>query len=119
MTRGLDPETLSRCLLRDHGTIAKGGTETVDGKQAVVLIDKGDRPGTAPGKLYVAAEDEPLPLRTIATGNQRPGGKKDPQCGGDTPTRTGDEAKFSRYNESLDITAPPGAVDVGAGGTAS
>jgi len=119
VTNGLDPDTLSRCLRQDHGTIAKGGTETVDGEQAIVLIDKGDRPGAAPGKLYVAAEGEPLPLRTIATGNQRPGGKKDPQCDGDTPTRAGDEAKFSRYNEALDITAPPGAVDVGANGSAS
>ena len=119
VTNGLDPETLSRCLVQDHGTIEKGGTETVDGEQAVVLIDKGDRPGTAPGKLYVAAEGEPLPLRTIATGNQRPGGKKDPKCDGDTPTRAGDEAKFSRYDESLDITAPPGAVDVTETGTSS
>jgi hypothetical protein len=119
VTNGLDPETLSRCLVKDHGTIAKGGTETVEGKQAVVLIDKGDRPGAAPGKLYVAAEGDPLPLRTIATGNQRPGGKQDPKCDGDTPTRAGDEAKFSRYNEPLDITAPPGAVDVGGSGTAS
>ncbi len=120
LTKGLDPETLSHCLATDHGTLAKGGTETIDGKKTVVLIDKGDRPGTTPGKLFVAATGDPLPLRTIATGNQRPGGKRDPRCDEDNRrARAGDEARFDRYDESLDIKAPPGAVEVGATGTAS
>ena len=116
LTKGIDPQTLSDCLAKDHGTIEKGGTETVDGQEAVVLIDKGDRPGTTPGKLYVAATGEPLPLRTIATGNQRPGGSPDPRCDEDNRrARKGDEAKFGRYDESLDIKAPPGAVEIGTG----
>jgi hypothetical protein len=106
----LAPGTLGRCLLKDHGTITRGPAATVDGQRAIVLLDKGDRPGTAPGKLYVAATGDPLPLRTIATGPERRGGKKDPLCDGDTPTQRGDAALFSRYDERLDITAPPGAV---------
>jgi hypothetical protein len=86
-----------------------------------VILDKGDRPGTSPGRLYIAATGEPLPLRTIATGPERPGGKKDPRCDSDTPTRAGDEVLFSRYDEPLDITAPPDALDLGkvGGGTPS
>jgi hypothetical protein len=120
LTKGLDLETLSRCLSKDHGTLAKGGEETVDGKKAVVVLDKGDQPGTAPAKLYVAASGEPLPLRTLATGNERPGGKKDPSCNPDgSRAEKGDEKTFSRYNEPLDITAPAGAIDIGGAGNSS
>jgi hypothetical protein len=120
LTKGLDPRTLSRCLTREHGTIAKGGTETVDGEPAVVLIDRGGRPGTNPGKLWVATTGDPLPLRTIATGNERPGGRQDPECNeSGRRTRRGDEVRLSRYNESIDVTAPPGAVDLSGAGTAS
>jgi hypothetical protein len=120
LTKGLDPETLSRCLAKEHGTLAKGGTETVEGEKTVVVLDKGDRPGTNAGKLYVATTGEPFPLRTIATGDERPGGKQDPQCNeSDRRTRAGDEVKLSRYNESLDVKAPPGAIDLEGAGTAS
>jgi hypothetical protein len=119
ITKELDPAVLSRCLVEDHGTLARGGTATVAGQRAVVIVDKGDRPGTAPGKLFVAATGPPLPLRMIATGRERPGGTKDPQCDGDSaPTQAGDEVRLSKYNEPLDVAAPPAAVDLG-GGTAS
>jgi len=117
VTKDLDPETLASCLVKGHGTLENGGTTTVDGQEAVVIVDKGDRPGTAPGKLFVAATGEPLPLRTLATGAERPGGKKDPKCDDSTATRAGDEATFSDYNEPLDLSAPPGAVEVGSGTT--
>jgi hypothetical protein len=121
IAKEVEPANLSRCLLKDNGTLAAGGTAKVRGQPAVVIVDKGDRPGTSPGRLYVAATGEPLPLRTIATGPERPGGKKDPGCDSDTPTRAGDEVLFSRYDEPLDITAPPDALDLGklSGGTPS
>ncbi len=121
IAKEVDPANLSRCLLRDHGTLASGGTGKVAGQPAVVILDKGDRPGTSPGRLYVAATGEPLPLRTIATGPERPGGKKDALCDSDTPTRAGDEVVLSRFDEPLDITAPPDALDLGklSGGTQS
>lgn len=121
LTRELDPATLSRCLLKEHGTLAHGGKATVAGQPAVVIVDKGDRPGTAPGKLFVAATGKPLPLRTLATGSERPGGRKDPLCDSDsedTPTRAGDIINFSRYDEPLKISPPPAALDIG-GGSAS
>ena len=120
LTKDLDPAKLSRCLLKDHGTIADGGKATVDGQEAVVIVDKGDRPGTAPGKLFVAATGEPLPLRTLTTGKERPGGTKDPECDSDdSPAQPGDTATFSNYNEPLNISAPPSAVDLGGKGSAS
>ena len=120
LTQYLNPKTLGRCLVKDHGTLAKGGTATIFGQRAVVLIDKGDKPGTAPGKLYVAATGEPLPLRLVTTGKQRPGGPKRPECGDTgTPAEPGDVATFSGYNEPLDISAPPGALDLGTAGSPS
>jgi hypothetical protein len=118
LTKDLDTKTLSSCLVKGHGTLEHGGKATVDGQEAVVIVDKGDRPGTNPGKLFVAATGEPLPLRTLATGPERPGGKKDPRCDDSTPTTAGDEATFSDYNEPLDFSAPSGAVEIG-GGTSS
>jgi outer membrane lipoprotein-sorting protein len=112
LTKQLDVATLSRCLVKDHGTISKGGAATVNGEAAVVLLDKGDRPGSAPGKLFVAAKGDPLPLRIVATGEERPGGTKDPLCN-DSGSRThrGDTLTLSRYNESLEIAPPEGALD--------
>jgi len=115
LTKEIDPATLSRCLVKDHGTLTDGGKATVDGQDAIVLVDKGDRPGTAPGKLFVAAQGDPLPLRTIATGAERPGGTKDPECDDSSRTKKGDEALFSKYDESLDLKAPQSAVDLGNG----
>ena len=54
IAKEVDPANLSRCLLKDHGTLASGGTGKVGGQPAVVILDKGDRPGTSPGRLYVA-----------------------------------------------------------------
>jgi hypothetical protein len=113
LTRALDPKTLSRCLVKEHGTLARRGTATIDGRRAVVIVDKGDRPGSVPGRLYVAATGEPLPLRVVTTGKQRPGGHKDPGCDDDTPAEAGDEVIFSNYNRPLEVSPPPAAVDIG------
>lgn len=119
ITKGLDFATLSRCMTDFHGTLRVAGKETVNGQAAVVIVDKGDRPGTAPSKLFVATTGEPLPLRGTTTGKQRRGGKRDPECNDPASrARPGDEITFSRYNEDLNITAPAGARDL-TPGTAS
>lgn len=119
LEKEFDPAHLSRCLVRGHGTLARGGTATVDGRRTVVIVDKGDRPGTNPGKLFVATTGDPLPLRMLATGRERPGGRKDPECDSDdSPTTPGDQVTLSRYDEPVDIEEPPAAVDL-TGGTPS
>ena len=105
--------TLSRCLPANHGTLRHAGTATVDGQQAIVIVDTGDRPGSRAGKLYVAATGTPFPLRFAATGTRRPGGTVPPGC-----TASGGQGNgvltFSRYNEPLGVTAPAGAVNLQA-----
>lgn len=120
LTKEFDPARLSRCLVKGHGTLSRGGTATVGGRPAVVIVDRGDRPGTNPGRLYVAATGDPLPLRMIATGRERPGGSKDPECDADdSPATPGDEVVLSGYDEPVDIEEPAAAVDLSGGGTAS
>ncbi len=116
LTKDIDPKVLGDCLRRDHGSLEHGGTATVDGQQTVVIIDKGDKPGTAPGKLFVAATGKPFPLRLVATGPPKPGGKPDPRCdddeGDDEEAQAGDVLTFSKFDEELGIKPPPKAVDL-------
>jgi len=79
---------------------------------AVTITDEGDVPGSTPSKLYVAATHEPLLLRAVATGKQRPGGPRHSACSGSGElTEPGDELSFGRYNQPMGITAPAGAVE--------
>jgi hypothetical protein len=122
LTRGTDIATLSRCLADFDllGSLSVAGRQTVNGQPAVVVVDKGDRPGTTPSKLFVATTGEPRPLRATATGRERPGGKRDPECNDpSTEAGPGDELTFSRYNKDLEIEAPPGARDLTPGRSAS
>ncbi len=108
----LDARSLGRCLAGEPGTLTVDGMGTVDGQAAVIVSDKGDAPGATPAKFYVAATGEPVLLRALATGKQRPGGTRESECSesGDVTT-PGDEISLSRYNEPMNITAPVGAVE--------
>jgi hypothetical protein len=119
-----DPATIGHCLVASHhGTISKAGTDTVAGTPVVVLEDKGDAPGSSPGKLYVAASGPPLPLRVVETGPKKPGGKPDPQCKETSvrSTTTASDLRLSDYDKTVTIEAPKGAMDLSklAGGGAS
>jgi len=109
-----DISTLADCFNLDHGTISKGGTATFEGRAAVVLLDKGDKPGTAPGKLYVAASGTPYPLGIQITGATRagtpPGGEK---CsGGSVSANDRATLTLSDYGKAVIVTPPPGALDL-------
>jgi hypothetical protein len=89
----------------------------------VVISNKGDKPGTSPGELYVPAEGAALPTRLTQTGKDKPGGKPDPRCDDDDSgsTTTDADIRLSNYDKPVDITAPKGALspeDLLKGGTA-
>jgi len=112
-----DPARVGKCVLsQDVGKLSEDVAETTyDGKKAVVIEDKGDKPGTGPGKLYVAAEGEPLPLKAEKTGPDKPGGTPDPKCGetkADDSDTLSSEVTLSKYNEPVTIEAPADAVDL-------
>jgi len=115
--KGLAPKDLSYCLGIGNGTLRNAGTRTEHGRRAVVVADKGDVPGDAPGELYVAATGPALPLRVTQTGKERPGGKPDPRCdssepGDEASTTTASDYRFSAFDKPVRITAPPDALDL-------
>jgi hypothetical protein len=76
-------------LLANHGTLAKGGTSTVDGQKVVAVNDT-----TNGGTLYVATSGKPYPIEIVKTGSQ------------------GGQISFDRFNQSFTITAPANAIDI-------
>jgi hypothetical protein len=75
--------------LADHGTLAKGGKRTIEGKQAIGLRDT-----TKGGTLYVATTGAAYPLEITK------GGKE-------TGTVT-----LSHWNQPVTLEAPAGAIDI-------
>lgn len=113
----MQPDVLADCLSGGLGrlTIRK---DTLDGRPVVVLVDKGDRPGSEPSELYVAAADPQLPVRATQSGPERPGGPPpDPKCSSDDeedkdgPVIRAD-LRFSRWDEPVEIEAPADALDL-------
>jgi len=86
----LDRKKLFDALLSPEGTVKSGGSATVNGKKAAVLIDS----SADGGKLYVAATGPALPLRIERSGDN--GGRVD----------------FIDYNADVSVDAPSGALDI-------
>jgi hypothetical protein len=83
---------INKILSEDEGTesVEKGGVTTIDGKQAIKLIDKSEEGGA----LYVATEGEPYPLRLAG------------------PTAADGGLTFSQYGEKFSDIKVPAAADV-------
>lgn len=106
----LSPRGLAGCLSVGVGSLRDGKPASVDGRAADVVIDRGDKPGTAPGRLFIAKDGPPLPLRLQTTGKSRPGGKPDPKCDPDGASTTASDLVLSRFDEPVKIEAPKDAV---------
>ena len=103
------PATLRRCAFgSQNDAISLGHPATIDGAPADVVIAHGQVPGSAPGRVYVAAGSVPLPLRIIQTGPSRPGGGDDPICGTTSMADTAvwSQYGFDRYDLPVHIAAP-------------
>jgi hypothetical protein len=86
----LDTKKLFDQLLTPQGSITTGGSASVNGQKALILVDN----SASGGKLYVAETGEALPLRIERTGSS--GGRVD----------------FSDYNADVHVDVPAGAVDL-------
>jgi hypothetical protein len=113
------PATLARCLTTNLGTVTKRPATTFQGRRVIVLADKGDKPGTSPGLLYLTAAGRVLPVRAVQTGRQRPGGHPAAACGGADRTTTRTDIRFSRFDKPVKIGAPAKALDLTQAGTPS
>src|SRR5437764_268932 len=110
----LIPLVLSGCGSSSSGgdTASKPPKQLLPDVQSAVAEDQGDRPGTNPGQLYVAASGPALPLRVLQTGPQKPGGSADPTCGGGSDTTKSADVRLSNFDKDVKISAPPGALDL-------
>ena len=77
-------------LLTPQGTVSTGGSATVNGHKALILIDNSSQGG----KLYVASTGAALPLRIARSG------------------ANGGQIDFTDYNAHVSVEAPAGAVDI-------
>jgi hypothetical protein len=110
-----DPNKVADCLVGDFGgKLAKQGTTSVAGKNVVTLSADGSAPGTAPGRLDVASDGPPLPVRHERTGLAKAGGTSTCRGGGlsantqDTMSGTVD---FSNFNGAITVSPPKDAVE--------
>jgi hypothetical protein len=117
---GFAPKRIASCLTAHVGTLTNKGVKTVDGRQVVVIADAGDKPGSAPGELWVAVDDPTVPLREIRTGPAKKGGAKDAACDDDgADTTVKGTLAFSRFDKAPKVVAPKGALtpEQAAGGS--
>jgi hypothetical protein len=80
-------EYLVDTALRSHGTLARKGTSTVDGRKVVAIGDL-----TVGGTLYVAADGSPYPV--------------------EVHTPSAGTIRFDRWNQPVTLTAPTDALNV-------
>lgn len=105
----LAPQTLGRCLAENRGTLTAVGRAEIGGQPAVLVKDAGDKPGSAPGVLAVAATGTPYPLRYTTTGGQRAGGRID-VCNNGKATNAHGSVTFSQFGHVAAIQAPKNPV---------
>jgi hypothetical protein len=89
--------------------LSVAGTASVGGRAAVIVVSDGTVPGSAPGKVYVAATGPAWPLRAVVTGPRKPGGSG--ACAEPTTSRTSD-ITVSDFNQPIALAAPASALDL-------
>lgn len=116
-----DLDSVRQCLLDGpHGTLTKGGQSQVDGYPTVTIDDRGDKPGSARARYFVATAAPHYMVRIDEMGAVLPGGP----AASTTCRRMFASALASGLgaarvdlldiNSVAPIAAPPGAVDIQA-----
>jgi hypothetical protein len=100
--------------LRCWGSRPRGlsvtGTGSVDGRAAVIVASDGSVPGSAPGKVYVAASGRPWLLRATVTGPRKPGGTG--ACAEPHSTVQSSDIRLSDFNQPVALTPPAASLDL-------
>jgi hypothetical protein len=104
------PKKAASCLDSHVGTLTNKGEKTVAGGKVIVIADAGDKPGTAPGEIWLD-EKTGLPVRQSQTGPARAGGQKDSACDDDWPSPTKTSSyTLSKFGKAPKVVAPKHAV---------
>ncbi len=105
----LAPGTLARCLTEDHGRLmVERRPGIVNHRRVLVVRDAGNAPGATPSTITVSAAGPPYPLRYVATGRTRRGGRVDACNDGKGVGATG-TITLGRFGATPSISAPAGA----------
>ena len=98
-----------RCWAARKRGLSVAGTGSIGGRAAVIVVSDGSVPGSAPGKVYVAATGRAWPLRATVTGPRKPGGSG--ACAESTTLRTSD-ITISDFNQPIALAAPSSALNL-------
>ena len=99
-----------RCwAARKHG-LSVAGTGNVAGRAAVIIVSDGSVPGSAPGRVYVAASGRTWPLRSIITGPRKPGGTG--PCSQPSSTVRASDVTLSDFNQPIAVAPPAASLDL-------
>ncbi len=112
----LSPGTFARCLTEDHGALTVAGHATIDGTPAVIIRDAGNAPGATPSTIAVASRGAPYPLRYVASGATRRGGRIDVCNDGRGNGATG-SITLSQFGRTPVVQAPARAGSAGGAQT--
>lgn len=82
-----DMRKLIGTVLGQHGTLAKGGTSTIEGQKVIAVKDK-----SRGGFLYVATTGKPYPVQLSKSGSG--------------------EVSFKDWNASVSISAPSNSINI-------
>jgi hypothetical protein len=114
------PKRAASCLDSHVGTLSNKGEKDYAGGKVVVIADAGDKPGSAPGEIWLD-EKTGLPVRETQTGPAKAGGRKDAACDDEWPSTTKTSSyTLSKFGKAPKVVAPKHAVTpkqaVGSGG---
>jgi hypothetical protein len=102
----LAPGTLARCLTEDHGRLTiERGRPIIDHRRAIIVRDAGNAPGATPSTIAIAAGGVHYPLRYVATGPTRRGGRADVCNNGKGGGATG-TINLGRFGNAPSIQPP-------------
>ena len=105
------PPRQAQCAVKVHGALTKGAVTNIGGKRVIELKDDGKAPGASPNSTFISLDGAPLPVRSVDSGPQTPGGDK--SCSDSDTTMSG-ETDFGYSRPAPQITPPPTAGGSGA-----
>ncbi|MGB2941085.1 MAG: hypothetical protein WBD38_12400, partial [Candidatus Dormiibacterota bacterium] len=120
---GLSPPVLADCL-GVHGSLSKGGTQSINGKKAIEVQDKGDSPGGRAGSRFIAVDSPHVLLRLTASGPTTAGSSPTTgKCAAPAtpaPAPSGSPAPdsgpvtidYGDYGKPVSVTTPTDTVDL-------
>jgi hypothetical protein len=110
-TGGLTPQRLAACA-RPTPRLQYGGTTTVGGRRAVIIVDRGS-PGDSPGAVYVRLRGPALPLRVVQSGRRRPGKPRNPKCAPGRGQFPMEDLRLSHFNADIKVDPPANPLAIG------